>query len=357
MRAVVLLAIVGGVGCGEPDRLLSREQLGELIFHDPNLSEPRGQACADCHDRTLSFSDPEDDRTSMGVVRGRMGARNAQTAMYASFAPPLHRDPVTNRMVGGLFWDGRAATLEHQAAIPFLNPLEMNLPSKAALVERIRTAEYAGSFRRAFGARSLDDVDSAADRIFEAVAAFERTTVFAPFSSKYDRYLAGHATLDEQEARGLATFEDPARGNCASCHPSRGRDGTPPLFTDFSYANIGVPRFADNPFYGLPTALNPDGEGFVDRGLATTTGDPAHAGMFRVPTLRNVTQTGPYTHNGYFRQLDELLAHKSSFATKFPPEVADTVDREHFGRSNLTPQEIADLIAFLRTLTDSEAPR
>jgi len=352
MRTVVLLAVLV-VGCGGPDRTLSKEQLGERIFHDPDLSEPRGQACADCHDRQLAFSDPEDDRTSMGVVRGRMGARNAQTAMYAQFAPPLHRDPTTNQMVGGLFWDGRAASLEDQAAIPFLNPLEMNLPNKAALVERIRNAEYADSFRRVFGARSLDDVDGAADRIFEAVAAFERTSAFAPFSSKYDRYLAGQATLDEQEARGLATFEDPARGNCASCHPSRTNDGTPPLFTDFSYANIGVPKFADNPFYELPLELNPDGEGFIDRGLATTTGDPAHAGMFRVPTLRNVARTSPYTHNGYFRRLEDLLEHKSSFATKFPPEVPETVDREHLGKSNLTPQEIADLIAFLRTLTDS----
>ncbi|MBA3456025.1 MAG: c-type cytochrome [Deltaproteobacteria bacterium] len=241
MRAGVLLVVV--VGCGAPDRTLSKEQLGELIFHDPDLSEPRGQACADCHDRKLAFSDPEDDRTSMGVVRGRMGVRNA--------------------------------------------------------------------------------------------------------------LLSGHATLDEQEARGLATFEDPARGNCASCHPNRTHDGTPPLFTDFSYANIGVPRFADNPFYELPSVLNPAGADFIDRGLATTTGDPAHVGMFRVPTLRNVAVTGPFTHNGYFRQLDELIAHKSAFATKFPPEVPETVDREHFGTSRLTKQEIADLIAFLQTLTDT----
>jgi cytochrome c peroxidase len=352
MRAVVLL-VVFGVGCSGSDRTLSKEQLGELIFHDTDLSEPRGQACADCHDRKLAFSDPEGDRTSMGVVRGRMGVRNAQTAMYASFAPPLHRDPATNRMVGGLFWDGRAATLESQAAVPFLNPLEMNLPNKAALVERIRDAEYADEFRQVFGARSLVDVDGAADRIFEAIAAFERTTAFAPFSSKYDRYLAGQVTLDEQEARGLATFEDPARGNCASCHPSRTHDGTPPLFTDFSYANIGVPKFVDNPFYGLPPALNPGGDGYIDRGLATTTGDPAHAGMFRVPTLRNVARTSPYTHNGYFRRLEDVLEHKSSFATKFPPEVPETVDRKHVGTSNLTPEDIADLVAFLRTLTDS----
>lgn len=352
MRAAMVLVLVI-VGCGARDRVLTKEELGELVFHDPDLSEPRGQACDDCHDRKLAFSDPEDERTSMGVVQGRMGVRNAQTAMYASFAPPLHRDPVTNQMVGGLFWDGRAATLERQAAFPFVNPLEMNLPNKAALVERIRDAEYAGAFRQVFGARSLDDVDAASDRIFESVAAFERTKAFAPFSSKYDRYLAGQTTLNADEARGLATFEDPARGNCASCHPSRTVDGTPPLFTDFSYANIGVPKFADNPYYMLPSQLNPEGAGFIDRGLATTTGDPAHAGMFRVPTLRNVTRTGPWTHNGYFRSLDELLAHKSSLATRFLPEVPETVDREHFGRSNLTKQDIADLIAFLQTLTDS----
>jgi cytochrome c peroxidase len=271
--------------------------------------------------------------------------------MYAQFAPPLHRDPTTGRMIGGLFWDGHASSLEHQATFPFVNPLEMNLPSKAALVERIRKAEYAGAFRGTFGPDSLDDVDRAFTHVTEAVAAFERSAAFAPFSSKYDRYLAGEATLDDREARGLAIFEDPARGNCASCHPSRASDDRP-LFTNFSYANIGVPKFADNPFYRLPPELNPDGVDHVDRGLAAVTHDPAHEGMFRVPTLRNVTRTGPWTHNGYFRRLDELLAHKSTLATRLPPEVPATVDREHFGALGLSRRDIADLIAFLGTLTD-----
>jgi cytochrome c peroxidase len=348
MRTLVLMLSL--IAC-KRSPALTEVELGERIFHDPNLSEPPGQACADCHDRARAFSDPEDDRTSMGAVEGRMGVRNAQTAMYASFAPPLHRDPQTGHMIGGLFWDGRVDTLEQQAMPPFLNPLEMNLPSRATLVERIRRADYADAFLRVYGPDALDDVDRAFAHVVEAVATFERSPALAPFTSKYDQYLAGQALLDEREERGLAIFEDPARGNCASCHPSRSPDRRP-LFTDFSYANIGVPRFADNPFYRLPLELNPAGGEHVDRGLAVVTGDPAHEGLFRVPTLRNVTRTGPYTHNGYFRRLDDLIAHKSALATRAPPEVPGTVDREHFGRLALSRQDIADLIAFLKTLED-----
>src|SRR5205814_1553958 len=149
-----------------------------------------------------------------------------------------------------LFWDGRADTLEQQAAGPLLNPLEMNNPDKAAVVEQVRRAAYAPGFRELFGPHALDDVEGAFARICDVIAAFERSETVAPFSSKYDHYLAGTATLTDQERRGLAVFEDPARGNCASCHPSRpAADGSPPLFTTFEYANLGLPKYANNHFY------------------------------------------------------------------------------------------------------------
>jgi cytochrome c peroxidase len=330
-------ALVAFVACGR-DAPITKQRLGERLFDDPRLSEPAGQACADCHVARVAFADPEDDRTSAGVIRDRFGVRNAQPIMYSQFVPPLYRDGA-GRMIGGLFWDGRASTLEAQAEFPLLNPLEMNNPSKTVVVEKVR-AHHGRAFRDVFGEDAFDDVDHAFDHIKEAIAAFERTRAFAPFSSKYDRFSRGAATFDDDEARGLALFGK----HCTSCH-------APPLFTTFGYVNLGVPRFNDNPFYRLQAPLNADGDGFIDHGLAATTGDPRHDGMFRIPSLRDVARTTPYAHNGYFRRLDEMIAfHATATGT---PEIAATVDRSALAAFAPTKRDLADLVAFLETLTDA----
>jgi cytochrome c peroxidase len=353
------LLAIGLCGCSSPERAtpMTKEQLGAQLFNDPRLSEPHGQACADCHDPALAFVDPEGDRISAGAIRDRFGPRNAPTVLYARFIPPRHREPVTGRITGGLFWDGRVDSLEEQALVPLTNPLEMNNPSKASVVAKLR-AYYARPFQDVFGKDALADLDRAYAHLGDAIATFERASAFAPFSSKYDRYLAGSAELTPSEARGLAIFEDPASGNCASCHPSRpAADGTPPLFTTFGYENMGLPRFADNPFYALPPSLNPDGEAFIDHGLANTTGDARHDGLFRIPTLRNVAKTSPYGHNGYVRRLDEMIAMLAGSCDRPgacelpPPEVRANAQRVRAGRP-LTREEIADLTAFVRTLSD-----
>lgn len=369
--ATGLAGIAGGLGgcsaSGPEASLSAKEQLGAQVFSDPDLSNPPGQACTDCHAAAAAFRDPESDHsTSMGVVAGRFGSRNAPSAMYARFVPSLRYD-AQRGWIGGLFWDGRAGTLEDQAGFPLLNPLEMNNPDKAAVVAAVREASYAQRFRDAFGPTALDDVDTGFAHVADALAAFERSRVFAPFSSRYDRYLAGRAELTAAERRGLAIFEDPARGNCASCHPSRpAADGTPPLFTDFSYANLGIPRYLNNGFLAQPAWLNPDGDRFIDHGLMTTVGDPEQDGKFRVPTLRNVARTGPYGHNGYFQNLQymlDFLATRDGFSADpavgaWPgPEVAATVDRAHIGHLPLSPADIDDLIAFLTALSDEPAPR
>lgn len=362
MRVLALAAVAMAAGCGSPAPMTEHE-LGRALFFDPGLSEPAGQACADCHAAELAFSDPEDERTSPGVIPGRIGFRNAQTAMYASFAPPLHHDPAAQRFTGGLFWDGRAGTLEEQAGQPLLSPLEMNNPSKARVVEKVRRSAYARGFRDVYGPDALAEIDAAFANVTRALAGFERTPMFAPFASRYDRYLAGTGTLSPQELRGRAVFEDPARGNCASCHPSRpGADGRPPLFTDFSYANLGIPRWNNSMFYVLPPELNPEGARFVDRGLGKTVGDPRQDGKLRVPTLRNVARTFPYGHNGYFRTVRELLeflntrrvepcgqiADPSCTAPEVPANVEPWV-----GHLGLDRGELDDLAAFLETLTDA----
>lgn len=347
------LAFALAVGCSTPapSPPATLESVGEALFFDPDLSSPGGQSCADCHDPTIAFVDPEGDRTSAGIVRGRFGPRNAPTLMYASYTPLPHVDAQLG-FVGGQFLDGRASSLEDQALVPFLNPLEMNNPDRRTVVGKVMRASYARSFRRVFGADVFEDVDRAFLSIGKAIAAFERTPRFAPFASRYDRYLAGAATLSDAEQRGLAIFQDPARGNCQSCHP-------PPLFTNHAYANIGIPRFRDAAFLQLGPELNPQGDAYVDRGLSQTTGDPRDDGKFRTPTLRNITYTQPYGHNGYFRDLREAVdlivtrdAGSSRARRAWPaPEVPATID-PRIGRLPLDDRDIDDLVAFLRTLDE-----
>jgi cytochrome c peroxidase len=189
----------------------------------------------------------------------------------------------------------------------------------------------------------------------KAIAEYERSYELNQFSSKYDAYLRGEARLTPEEERGLRVFEDPGRGNCAACHPSRpGEDGTPPLFTDHTYDNLGVPPNPENPFYYLSAQLNPDGTAWVDRGLGAVVKNSDYDGMFRVPTLRNVGLTPPYMHNGIFKTLREVvLFYSTRDIGPWPePEVKHGVNTAELGNLGLTQQEIDDLVAFMHTLTD-----
>ncbi len=350
-----------------------KARLGRELFFDTNLSSPAGQSCSSCHDAQAAFTDRNAKRpTSKGVVRGLFGGRNSPTASYAAFSPAFHYDEEEGLFVGGQFLDGRAATLEEQAKAPFLNPVEMANPDKASVVDKVRDAAYAPLFESVYGKGALDDVDRAYDRIAEAIAAFENTRVFNRFTSKYDAYLAGKARLTAQESRGLALYEDPAKGNCAACHPSRpAEDGTPPLFTDFTYDNLGVPKNPKNPFYRLPAKFNPDGRNFVDGGLGTVVKRSEELGKFKVPTLRNIALTAPYMHNGYFETIEGVVqfyndrdvrrrceriwtTERSALWQRcWPaPEVAENVNVDELGKLGLSEQEVADITAFLRTLTD-----
>jgi cytochrome c peroxidase len=257
--------------------------------------------------------------------------------------------------VGGLFWDGRANSLAEQAKGPPLNPLEMANPDAEAVVAAIREAHYRDQFLEVYGEGALNDADEAYDSMADAIAAYQMTSEFSPFDSKYDLYLAGEVQLTPQELRGLALFEAEDKGNCAACHISRpGPDGSPPLFTDYSYDNLGTPKNPANPFYFLPPELNPDGADYVDLGLGPVVGDPELNGFFRVPTLRNVELTPPYAHNGVFHTLYQVVSfYNSRDVAPWPePEVAANVNTEELGDLGLTPEEMEDIVAFMETLTD-----
>lgn len=350
-----------------------KERLGQLLFEDVNLSNPPGQSCATCHARSAGFADPNRTfPTSMGVRPGLFGDRNAPSAAYMAFSPTFHFDEAKQLYVGGQFWDGRAATLEEQAKQPFLNPVEMANTSPAQVVEKVRAAAYAPLFVEVFGADAFADTARAYERIAEAIAAFERTPVFAPFTSKYDAYLAGRAQLTAQELRGLRLFERDDKGNCAACHPiARDANGRGGLGTDFTYDNLGVPKNPDNPFYRLAEAYNPAGGRFVDRGLGGVVGRASEYGKFKVPTVRNVEVTAPYMHNGYFSSLRAVVDFYNTRDVKprctddpvreaealergcWPrPEMVANVNADELGHLRLTPREVDDIVAFLLTLTD-----
>ncbi len=372
------------VGAVQAAELTPVEALGKAIFFDETLSEPPGQSCATCHGPDAGFSGPDSDINAMtgvypGAVATRFSNRKPPSAAYVGDSPILHWNDSEEMFVGGMFFDGRAHgwllgdPVAEQAQAPFLNPLEQNLPDAAAVIAHLRLAPYADRFDAVFGPGTLDaeNPQDAFDLVALAIAAYERSAEVNPFSSKYDFYLMGRVELTPQEQFGLEVFE--GKGLCADCHPSRpGPLGEPPLFTDFTYDNLGAPRNPDLAFYALPEEFNPDGEDYVDPGLggflATTERFEDDAedefGKHKVPTLRNVdARPDPdfvksYLHNGVFTSLEELVSFYNTRDTGDwpPPEVAHHVNTEELGNLGLTPAEEAALVAFMKTLTDGYDP-
>ncbi|MDH5183951.1 MAG: c-type cytochrome [Gammaproteobacteria bacterium] len=337
--------------------LTEEAEIGKSLFFDTRLSNPAGQSCASCHSPQHGFAEPDQHLpVSQGANPAHFGNRNAPSTAYAAFSPAFYFAQEEGLYIGGQFVDGRAATPEAQAIQPLLNPIEMNNANAEAVVSKVRQADYAEQIRRHYGAQALDDIDRAMTIIGQAITAYERSQEMVPFSSKYDLYLAGKLSLSTQEMRGLKVFESENKGNCAACHPNTaGKNGTAPLFTDFSYDNLGVPGNKANPFYMMPARYNPAASAYVDRGLGEVLNKRSEDGKFKVPSLRNIALTAPYMHNGVFASLQEVVEFYNSRDTDKrweEPEVAANVNAEELGDLKLTEQEQADLLAFLQTLSD-----
>ena len=327
--------------------------LGKSLFFDKNLSNPIGQSCATCHSPQTGFSDLNHSIVSEGAVDGLFGNRNAPIVSYTMFSPTLHYDSVDETYIGGLFLDGRVNSLEEQAKKPFLNPLEMNLTNIDMLVLKLRQANYYGLYQKVYG--NSQDSQTIFNNITDAIATFEKSKEVNPFSSKYDYYLKGQATLTQLELQGLQLFNDSTKGNCAACHISDpDEDSGKVLFTDFTYDNIGVPKNPKNPFYTIPSANNPLGSSAIDYGLGLIVNDANHNGKFKVPTLRNVAISAPYFHNGFYNTLEEVVHfYNSRDVEAFPaPEVPQTVNNNELGNLGLTIAEEKAIVAFMKTLTD-----
>jgi cytochrome c peroxidase len=348
--------MVHAVACVQNSKALLDEQkaeLGRQIFFDTNLSLNSNQSCGSCHDPSASFADPSmhTSGVSEGSDNSKFGTRNTPAIGYAMFSPAARFDAEVGTMVGGQFLDQRVGTLAEQALKPFLNPVEMANANSDSVVSRVMTRPYAAEFRKVFGEQVFADKAAAYIMIGEAIAEFERGPLFGRFDSKFDAVRRGKANFTEQEARGLALFN--GKGNCAACHPSA---GDAPLFTDFTNDNIGVPKNTQIPINDpFSPAYNAS---FSDRGLGAVLGDRAFDGRFKVPSLRNVAVTAPYMHNGFFKNLRDVVRfYNSACAPDNPdgwdaPEFPDTQNCNELGDLGLSDDEIDALVAFLGTLTD-----
>jgi cytochrome c peroxidase len=397
-----------------PLRLLSAMALlGQKLFHDPALSGSGKLSCATCHDPGHAYGPPGAVPVMVGGLdMHSSGFRAVPSLRYLyrqpAFAigpdssgdndavPTLQQQAQTaaghektlksaaapqaasTNLVpqGGIFWDGRADTLQQQASVPLLNPAEMAASTADAVVGILKRPQYADDFRALFGPDIFRD-----SRLLMAEAMFaighyqidDRS--FHPFSSRFDAWLEGKARLTTEEARGYLAFNDPAKGNCAACHLDKPtKDNLPPLFTDYQYEALGVPRNA-----AIPANSDPD---YFDLGICgpyrkDMKDQTQYCGMFLTPSLRNTATRKVYFHNGEFHTLDEVLdwyvnrdlqperfyskdgggkpVKYDDIPGKYRKNVDTTdapFDRHPGDPPALNRQEIQDIIAFLQTLND-----
>lgn len=354
----------------------NKAKLGELIFNDVNLSLNRQQSCATCHNPNHGFIDNRTNAngerfaTSLGTDQKSLGERNAPTASYASFAPEFKwekharfnsKQPDYIGYVGGQFHDGRESNLAGQAGGPPLNPVEMQMPDKDAVVARIQQNQlYIKAFQEFYGEQIFGNTDMAYLAMTDAIASFEKTSFFAPFDSKYDRVLRGEDEFSFKELSGKSLFFSQQFTNCATCHQAKPNGHAQETFTNYEYHNIGVPSNLK-----LENQL---GRSISDKGLLNNKkiSEPKYRGKFKVPTLRNIAVTGPYMHNGVFKDLTTVVQfydhfligsrHKHNPETGQPWRQAETSDTiaitELKDGRKLKPIQVEQLVCFLRTLTD-----
>lgn len=415
-----VLLLAASVGTTAAQDLTPMEQLGKSIFFDQQLSIEQDQSCATCHGPAVGFTGPEsviNDHGAVyeGSIDGRFGDRKPPSATYATPSPIFYAYIVDNKdplFIGGNFWDGRATgeklgnPAADQAQGPFLNPVEQALPDSACVVYRVCNPavpdDYPVSFEEVWtGVCEIDwpdgidttcttegetvslatedraKSDIAYDDIALSIAAYEASPGVNAFTSKYDYSLIDMTKLSQEERKGFALFQ--GKGMCKKCHTS---SGNKPLFTDFTFDNLGIPQNPEN-----PAGMKPN---FVDQGLGgflklTEWAQYAsiNDGKHKVPTLRNVAkgscETEPdnpdcivkaFGHNGYFKTLKGIVHFYNTRDVRavcpgpyteaeaianncWPaPEVSDNVNTEELGNLGLTSEEEDKIVAFLTTLSD-----
>jgi cytochrome c peroxidase len=413
--AVAILFILSFVRCKETSKHIENKPLdsgylmgnkdlqllGEKLFFDKTLSMPEGQACASCHGPEVGWTGPDEQVNKEGGVypgamHPRFGNRKPNSAAYASLSPLFHAIREEGKVLfeGGNFWDGRATghklgnPAADQAQGPFLNPVEQNIIDAKVIIDKVCKSEYASLLKKVvseiWGNEDIcksNDINLQYGIIGIAIAAFENSEKVNQFSSKFDYYLKRKVNLTVKEKRGLELFE--GKGKCSLCHLSEAKSDEPgPLFTDFRFENLGIPKNSQNPWYSMDTIFNKEGTNWIDPGLAGYLKQlPQYAmfaaesyGKYQVPTLRNVDKRPSegfikaYSHNGYFKNLKEIVHFyntrdvlPSSEAITNPqpgincwpkPEVPKNINKIESGNLGLTPEEESAIVEFLRTLSD-----
>jgi cytochrome c peroxidase len=438
-----LVLAPSGATAADPDELTLEEQLGSNIFFDKQLSIRRNQACATCHVPEAGWvgDDPKINEAGAvyeGSIKGKFGNRKPPSSAYATVSPifdaDFSEDPENPLFFGGNFWDGRATGWKlgnpaaDQAQGPFLNPVEQALPDNACVVYRVCEGNYGDLAVDVWGTDACDinwpgmgvvnqqcvkpdgevplspgareKVDAAYDLIALAVAAFEDSPVSNAFTSKLDAVRAEVPGVEftEQELLGREVFR--GKGLCSACHVgSPPGDPEPPLLTDFTYDNLGVPKNPENPAtIADPEWADPGLAGFLETVPEYAMYADANLGKHKVPTLRNVGLgsceaqefaglppknciTKAYMHNGYFKTLAQVVNFYNTRDVKPscesleppiydatvevamangcwpPPEVGgDTVNTDELGDLGLTPEEEAALVAFMMAMSDGYDP-
>lgn len=399
--------------------LSAMAQLGQLIFYDASLSSSGKLSCSSCHSQQDHYGPPNKGPVMLGGPKlDRQGARAVPSLAYLDRHPSfsigaentedeakekmslaqqataaqnamLVQKVATNtaqaaaNMVpqGGLFWDGRADTLQAQATFPLLAPNEMDGGSVEKVAAKLRQASYSKRFAGLFGPRIFSNPKVLVSEAMFAVGRYQvEDPSFHPYTSKYDYWIEGKARLTAAEMRGYKLFNDPKKANCGGCHLDQpSRDRLPPLFTDHEFEALGAPRNM-----ALAENHNP---AYHDLGICGPTRmdlakQTQYCSMFLTPTLRNVATRHAFFHNGVFKTLDEVLDFynfRDTDPQKVYPRAADgTVQKyndipkrywvnvdvadppfdRHLGeKPAMTDQDEADIIAFLKTLTDGYQPK
>ena len=284
--------------------------LGRYLFFDPVLSLDSSISCASCHRPNKGFTDGLP--YSIGV-KGRKVARSAPSIWNVAF-------------LNKFFWDGKVKSLEEQMQGPLYSKNEMATNPKLLKKTLNSIEEYKKLFKIAFPNKKNDKIEL--NEIYLAIAAFETSLI--SLNSRYDKYAMGfHSALSKKEIKGMNVFRSFV-ARCAECH-------TPPLFTNQQIDVIGIPERKGQKF---------------DKGAEIYTKDSTLRGAFKVPSLRNIELTAPYEHNGIFKTLEEA----TSFYTKGRGHAVDDslhlILHWHIWEPNLTDEEIDNIVAFLKTLTD-----
>ena len=381
---VVLLVALGAVGADR--ELTATEELGKEIFFDEALSLNGNQSCASCHDPAVGFTGPDSTINAGGAVYegsvpGAFGDRKPPSAAYATQSPIFYLDK-KGTFTGGNFWDGRATgevlgnPAADQALGPFLNPNEQALSDAEAVVALVCISSYADLFKEVWSDDVCDagNEDEAYGNIGLSIAAYEASPEVNAFTSKYDlKY-----KLTKEEKKGKALFQGKAK--CSACHPSNGQQ---PLFTDFTFDNLGVPQNPDNPAGGAPAFVDPGLGGFLKTAGYDEEVYEDEWGKHKVPTLRNVDLrpsdafVKAYTHNGYFKTLEGIVhfyntrdtlpvcpgAYTEAQALAYgdegcwpEPEVSENVNTDELGDLGLSVADEEAIVAFLKTLSDGYPP-